>query len=68
MGHTNRLASNKYARKLSQRHANAVKDYVVGKDVPPHRIKAEGQVDTQPIPRTASGALQNYTTVGACWF
>ena len=48
-GHTDRLGSNEYNQKLSERRANAVKDYLVRADVPANRIHASGKGETQPV-------------------
>lgn len=48
-GHTDRFGSKEYNQKLSQRRANAVKDYLVSKDVLANRINAEGKGETQPV-------------------
>ena len=48
-GHTDRFGSNEYNQKLSERRANAVKDYLVSKDILASRIDAEGKGKTQPV-------------------
>jgi OOP family OmpA-OmpF porin len=48
-GHTDRLGSEEYNQKLSERRANAVKDYLVGENVPASRISIDGKGETQPI-------------------
>ena len=50
-GHTDRLGSNEYNQKLSERRANAVKDYLVSNNVPADRINANGKGETQPVTR-----------------
>jgi len=50
-GHTDRIGSTKYNQKLSERRANAVRDYLVSKDIPADRIVAEGKGETQPVTR-----------------
>jgi len=50
-GHTDRIGSTKYNQKLSERRANAVRDYLVGKGIPADRIVAEGKGETQPVTR-----------------
>ena len=48
-GHTDRLGSNEYNQKLSERRANAVKDYLASRNIPANRINASGKSDTQPV-------------------
>ncbi len=60
-GHTDRLGSNEYNQKLSERRANAVKDYLVSKGVPAARVKAEGRGETQPV--TAPGDCKGAQSV-----
>ena len=48
-GHADRFGSNEYNQKLSERRANAVKEYLVSKDVPANRIQAEGKGETLPV-------------------
>jgi OOP family OmpA-OmpF porin len=49
IGHTDRIGSNDYNQRLSMRRAHAVKDYLVSRDIPAHRISAEGRGETQPV-------------------
>lgn len=48
VGHTDRLGSDAYNQKLSQRRAEAVKAYVVGKGIEANRVYTEGKGETQP--------------------
>jgi OmpA-OmpF porin, OOP family len=48
-GHTDRFGSAQYNQALSQRRANAVRDYLASKDIPADRINAEGRGETQPM-------------------
>ena len=47
-GHADRFGSAAYNQKLSERRANAVKDYMVSKNIPATRIEASGLGKTQP--------------------
>lgn len=47
-GHTDRIGSTKYNQKLSEERANAVRDYLVSKDIGSNRITVEGQGELQP--------------------
>ena len=51
-GHTDRIGSNEYNQKLSERRANAVKDYLVSRDIAANRVKSEGRGETQPATRS----------------
>lgn len=60
-GHTDSTGPEAYNLKLSQRRANAVKDYLVGKGVPGDRIYVEGKGEANPIASNATreGRAQN---------
>ena len=49
VGHTDRLGAKPYNELLSQRRANAVRAYLVGRKVDQNKIKAEGVGSTQPV-------------------
>jgi len=49
VGHTDRIGSDSYNQKLSEKRAAAVKSYLVGKGVPANRIYTEGKGETQPV-------------------
>ena len=49
VGHADRLGSDKYNQKLSEKRAEAVKSYLVGKGVEPNRVYTEGKGEKQPI-------------------
>lgn len=48
-GHTDRLGSEAYNQKLSERRANAVKNYLVAQGVDPKRLEAVGMGEKQPV-------------------
>lgn len=60
-GHTDSKGSAKFNRKLSQRRANKVKEYLVGKGVKPGRLEAKGFGEDKPIDtnRTSEGRARN---------
>jgi OOP family OmpA-OmpF porin len=49
-GHTDRIGTQQYNQRLSERRADAVRDYLVSKGVPRDRIETLGMGKTQPIP------------------
>jgi OOP family OmpA-OmpF porin len=48
-GHTDRIGTDAYNQKLSQRRADAVKKYLASHGVSDVRIKAEGRGESEPI-------------------
>ena len=48
-GYADRLGSAKYNLKLSQRRANAVRDYLIGKGIEAGRLKAIGKGEADPV-------------------
>ncbi len=49
-GHTDPIGSEPYNQKLSERRADAVRDYLVSKGVPKDKIEAIGVGEKQPVP------------------
>ncbi len=60
-GHTDSKGSNRYNKKLSQRRADAVRDYLVKKGVASDRLQAVGFGEEMPIDtnRTSAGRARN---------
>jgi OOP family OmpA-OmpF porin len=50
-GHADRIGSNAYNQKLSERRANVVKTYLVSKGIPANSINASGKGESQPKTR-----------------
>ena len=48
-GYADRLGSDKYNQKLSEKRANSVKEYLVGKGVAANRLVAEGKGEANPV-------------------
>ncbi len=48
-GHTDNIGSSAYNKQLSQRRANAVKDFLTSKGIDARRIKASGYGENRPI-------------------
>lgn len=48
VGHTDRIGSDSYNQKLSERRAESVKAYVVGKGIEANRVYTEGKGEKQP--------------------
>ena len=49
VGHADRFGTDKYNQKLSEKRAEAVKAYLVGKGMEPNRVYTEGKGKKQPI-------------------
>jgi OOP family OmpA-OmpF porin len=49
VGHADRIGSDKYNLKLSERRAAAVKEYLVSKGVEANRVYTEGKGEKQPV-------------------
>jgi OOP family OmpA-OmpF porin len=48
-GHTDRIGSNAYNQKLSERRANTVKEYLISQGVDASRLKAVGKGESEPV-------------------
>ena len=49
VGHADRIGTDAYNQKLSEKRAEAVKAYLVGKGIEPNRVYTEGKGEKQPI-------------------
>src|SRR5690606_23930377 len=60
-GHTDSIGTEEYNQGLSERRANAVKEYLISLGVPADRIYTEGKGETQPVASnsTREGRAQN---------
>ena len=63
VGYTDRIGSDAYNLKLSQRRAQAVKDYLVSKGIEPNRVYTEGKGEANPVKQcadpSAKGEIRN---------
>jgi OmpA-OmpF porin, OOP family len=61
VGHTDSVGDDGYNMKLSQRRADAVKRYLVGRGVPANRVYTEGKGEKSPIAdnKTKEGRQKN---------
>jgi OOP family OmpA-OmpF porin len=64
VGHTDSIGTEAYNQGLSERRANAVKEYLVSKGIEKNRIYTEGKGEKQPIASnaTAEGRAKNRRT------
>ena len=60
-GHTDGVGSDEKNQQLSEKRANAVRDYLVTSGVPSDRVTAAGKGEADPVAsnKTAAGRLQN---------
>lgn len=61
IGHTDSTGAASYNQRLSEKRANSVRDYLIGKGVDPALMSASGMGETQPIAdnKTRDGRAQN---------
>ena len=64
-GHTDRIGTQAYNQKLSERRADAVRDYLVSKGVAKDKIETLGMGKTQPVPGVVC-EQKNFKELIAC--
>jgi OOP family OmpA-OmpF porin len=65
-GHADRFGSVAYNQKLSERRANAVRDYLAAREIPLNRISATGKGKSQPVTKPDECKGPKSTKVIAC--
>lgn len=55
-GHTDSIGSNAYNQALSQRRAEAVREYLIGRGVPAHQVSAIGKGEDFPVASNGNSA------------
>ena len=65
-GHADRFGSVAYNQKLSERRANAVKDYLASKDIPLNKVATSGKGKSQPVTKPGECAGPKSPKVIAC--
>jgi OOP family OmpA-OmpF porin len=66
VGHTDRLGSDAYNQKLSERRAAAVKTYLVSKGVEANRVYTEGKGEKQPVTGNKCDNIKNRKALIEC--
>ena len=66
VGHTDRIGSDAYNQKLSERRAASVKTYLVSKGVEANRVYTEGKGEKQPLTHPGQCAGPKSKAVIAC--
>jgi len=66
VGHADRFGTDKYNQKLSEKRAEAVKAYLVGKGMEPNRVYTEGKGKKQPITKAGDCKGPKSKKVIAC--
>lgn len=57
-GHTDRLGTEAYNQKLSERRADAVRDYLVSRGIPRDKVETIGMGEKQPVVQCDQKALK----------
>ena len=66
VGHTDRIGSAEYNQELSERRANAVRNYLLRHSIPGDRIEAVGKGKSEPTVKTADCSGPKSAKVVAC--
>ena len=70
VGYTDRIGADAYNLKLSQKRAQAVKDYLVSKGIEPNRVYTEGKGEANPVKQcpdpSAKGDVKNQKQLIDC--
>jgi OmpA-OmpF porin, OOP family len=66
VGHTDRIGGEEYNQALSERRANAVKNYLARRSVPANRIEAVGKGKSEPTVKTSACNGPKSPKVVAC--
>lgn len=66
IGHTDRIGTNAYNQKLSERRAAAVKKYLEGKGIPANKIFAEGKGKKDPVTKPGQCKGLKWKQLVAC--
>lgn len=66
VGHTDRIGSDAYNQRLSERRAAAVKAYLIEKGIEANRIYTEGKGERQPVTGNKCDGVKNRATLISC--
>jgi len=66
VGHTDRIGSDSYNKRLSERRAMSVKNYLVSKGVDAKRIYTEGKGESQPVTGTKCNGITERKALIEC--
>lgn len=66
VGHADRFGTDKYNQKLSEKRAESVKAYLVGKGMEPNRVYTEGKGKKQPVTKAGDCKGAKSKKVIAC--
>ncbi|HEX4986486.1 MAG TPA: OmpA family protein [Burkholderiales bacterium] len=66
VGHTDRIGTDAYNKKLSERRAESVKSYLVSKGIPAGKIQSEGRGKGEPVTAGACDKVHGRKAVISC--